>query len=215
MKRVRAALVTGAAGLGLLGVAVAGFGGPPAAADYAPFVVLDPTSGPPGTVVTASSDGSGRCGTVTYTDQGPVVEQPGTVVVELGTLPHPPDIGMPVTLVDVLATTTVAAGPDGLWTAQLTIPADAAPGKLWVTGHCEVSDAFAPDTSTTVAGAAASAPTTTAPTPPPRQRLFDYFPAVFTVTGATTTSAPTTTVIVCCGPPAPAPAVEGTSSFTG
>jgi hypothetical protein len=190
-----------AAGAAAIALVAAGGGGP-VAADYAPFVTIQPTEGPPGTTIEVMPDASGRCGNVTYTDQGPVVDDPGTVVVELGTLAKLPDIGGIVVLDEVLDTVTVDAGADGLWSATLTVPADAPPGKLYVTGHCDV-----PETTTTEAP---DTPTRSSA----RTLLYDYYPATFTVLGETTTSTtpptPTTTV-----PAPPAPAVEGTSSFTG
>lgn len=194
-----AAVVAMATAVGL----VAAGGGGPVAADYAPFVTIQPTEGPPGTTIQVTPDASGRCGNVTYTDEGPVVDEPGTVVVELGTLDHLPDIGGVVVLDEVLDAVTVDAGEDGLWSATLTVPADAAPGKLYVTGHCDV-----PETTTTAVPDAS-------PRAAGQVLLYDYYPATFTVLGETSTTAtspPATTTTV---PAPPAPAVEGTSSFTG
>lgn len=200
------------------GAAVVG-SGPPAAADYAPFVIIDPVKGPAGTAIHVTNDDIGWCATTTQAPgQNIQPGVPGTVVVEFGSLATPPNIGGVVVLDEVLDTATVAAGADGSWHATLTVPAGTPPGAGYaVTGHCDV-----PVIETTTTTATSTSTSTTGSTTPPdpatatrsaqRDLLFDYYPARFTVT-VTGDPGPTTTTPPSGAPPATA--VAGQADFTG
>jgi hypothetical protein len=203
----------------LLGGAALVSSAPPAQADYVPFTIVNPTEGPPGTVITATGDT--WCATTTQVP-GENIQPgvPGSVIVEFGVMEFPIQLGNESNLAKVLATTTATVGADGMWTAQITVPAGTAPGEQYgVMGHCTVE--YDATTSTT------SVPETTAPSsttglPPDsaahgdtdrqaRATLeIDFFPAQFEVLpaeGPVPTTAPTSA--------APADAVPGQASYTG
>lgn len=208
MRSTTRSLIAAATLLG--GTLIFGSTSGPAAADYAPFVVVDPVEGPAGTTITTANDPAGWCADhVEQPDGTQTRGEPGTVVVEMGTLAATPDIGGVVNLDEVLASKTITADADGNWSATFTIPTDAQPGDVfYVTGHCDAELILLPSTTTT-----APTTTTTQPVPraAPRALLFDYYPAKFTVVGDTTT---TTSGVSGTGA-TPATPVSGTSDFTG
>ena len=206
----------------LVGGAALTGGSPPAGADYVPFTIVDPTSGPAGTVITATGDT--WCATTTQ-QPGENIQPgiPGVVVVEFGVMEWPPELGTESELDEVLASTTVEADIDGMWTAQITVPAGTPPGDRYgVMGHCTVeyeegetttttevapSTTDAPDAPAAGAGAGAGE----ASTRQARATLeIDFFPAQFEVTEAAE-PVPTTSPTGA----APATAVPGQADFTG
>lgn len=192
------------------------FGGiQPAQADYVPFTIVDPTSGSAGTVITATSDT--WCATTTQ-EEGENIQPgvPGTVLVEFGLLVNPPNLGpTPVVLDEVLASTTVSAGADGMWSAQLTVPPGTPPGEDYVVvGHCTVLYEGQPPTSTTSEATTTAVSTTGTDAVAPRSDrqadavlAYDFYPAQFEVLPTPASEPPTNAP--------PAEALPGSAGYTG
>lgn len=198
----------------LIGGAALTGGAPPAGADYVPFTIVDPVKGPAGTVITARGDK--WCATTTQ-EPGENIQPgvPGTVVVEFGLMQWPPNLSTETELETVLVSTDATVGSDGMWSAQITVPAGTPPGEHYgVMGHCTVE--YEPEETTTSIEATTS--TTLPPADPSgstRQTratlAFDFFPAQFEVTGSSGEPVPTTAPTTA----APADAVPGQAVFTG
>lgn len=196
-RRWRAAVAATALGaVGLVGV-----GAPPAAGDYAPYVVFaGQVSGgevlhvAAGDEVSFENDPSGPC------DTGAPVPW------RFGVLEGTPEIAGPVTFTEVLRSGSVQPDEDGNWSVTFTVPADVADGSYAVSASCEGVPA-PPD-----GPARQAAPTT----------LFDYFPAFLEVGAAPATTTTSVTATTTGAPPAapvtappPAAALPGSADFTG
>lgn len=217
MARTRNALLV--AGLLVGGAALAG-GAPPAGADYVPFTIVDPTQGPPGTVITAKGDT--WCATTTQ-EPGQNIQPgiPGSVVVEFGTLAWPPDLGTEAELDEVLVTTNATVGSDGMWSATITIPEGTPPGQGYgVLGHCTVE--YEAETTTTTEPPSTSTSSSIVDIDPPAagaggrelaQLSIDFYPARFEVLPAAEVPVTTTTTTPTAA--APANAVPGQAGYTG
>jgi hypothetical protein len=202
----------------LLGGATLVGASPPAQADYVPFTIVDPTEGPPGTVITATGDT--WCATTTQ-EPGENIQPgvPGSVVVEFGLLRSwPPDLGTEDQFEEVLVTTDATVGADGRWSAQITVPEGTPPGDRYgVLGRCTVE--YTPEETTTTVPVTTEPSTSTtvvpdADAPAPGAAgdtlSFLFFPAQFVVTED---SVPATTTVPAGA--APANAVPGQATFTG
>ena len=194
---------------------------PPAGADYVPFTIADPVEGPAGTVITVQGDT--WCATTTQ-EPGENIQPgvPGTVLVEFGVASWPREISTESALDEVLVSTKIKAGADGMWSAQLTVPEGTPIGEDYgVMGHCTVlTGGQVPTTSTTTTEGSSTTEMTEPPPPdvaPARAAAqvddilsFDFLPAQFKVTAGPAEVPPSVPAGAL-----PADAVPGQADFTG